>query len=196
MALSEARRERLEEKEEGASNTLVLMSYPWPQELDFFVSEARGFVSMCERSHSDEPPTDFRNECLRRLSALYYGAINMPEVPFLEAPASPSRDVQKRLTENLMALPFQYYAEPLEPANLDKNGDMAVGDLFDDFIDIHHDLSDGLWLWDQGHWEAAVWHWRLLHWHWSNHIISALHALHLFGVPDSIGAVNGQGTTS
>ena len=91
-----------------------------------------------------------------------------------------------------MALPFQYYTEPLEPANLEKEGNVAMGDLFDDFLDIHRDLIDGLWLLDQGHWEAAVFHWRQLHWHWSNHVIGALHALHLFEAENSMGKIQGQ----
>jgi len=86
-------------------------------------------------------------------------------------------------------VPFQCYYKPLEPANLDKSGNVAMGDLFDDFIDIHADLSPGLWLLDNGYWEAAVWHWRLLYWHWSNHVIGALHALHLYSTSDTIGQI-------
>ena len=168
------------------------MSETRPREIDLFVIEARAFVSLCEKSHRGEPQSDFRDDCLRRLAGLYHTALNLPEVTFREAPDPPSKDEQEQLTENLMALPFQYYVVPLEPANLDKDGDIAMGDLFDDFIDIHGDLSDGLWLFDQGHWEAAVWHWRLLHWHWSNHVIGALHALHLFDGSDAIGSIIGQ----
>ena len=62
-----------------------------------------------------------------------------------------------------------------------------MGDLFDDFADIHGDLSAGLWLLDNGHWEAAVWHWRLLYWRWSNHLVGALHALHLYHTSQDVG---------
>jgi hypothetical protein len=168
------------------------MSYSRPKEVDLFVKEARAFVSLCETSHDGESSDDFRNACLQRLAGLYQAALNIPDVPFREAPDPPPTDDQKRLIENLMALPFQYYTEALEPANLDKNGTVATGDLFDDFIDIHRDLSDGLWLFDQGHWEAAVFHWRLLRWHWSNHVIGALHALHLFEAGNATGRIHGQ----
>ena len=153
------------------------MSDSRPKEVNLFVEEARAFVALCETPHDGESADDFRNECLRRLAGLYHAALKIPDVPFRAAPDPPATDDQQRVTENLMALPFQYYTEALEPANLDKNGSVAMGDLFDDFIDIHRDLSDGLWLFDQGHWEAAVFHWRQLHWHWSNHVIGALHAL-------------------
>lgn len=164
-----------------------------PEEVDLFIKEARAFVSLCETSHDQESSDDFRNECIRRLSGLYHAALNIPhDVPFREAPDPPRTDNQKRLTENLMALPFQYYTEALEPANLEKEGNFGIGDLFDDFIDIHRDLSDGMWLVDQGHWEAAVFHWRLLHWHWSEHLINALHALHLFESENAMGKILGQ----
>ncbi|HMJ08178.1 MAG TPA: DUF5063 domain-containing protein [Pyrinomonadaceae bacterium] len=168
------------------------MSNSCPKEVDQFVVEARAFVSLCETSHDGESSDDFRNECLHRLAGVYHAALNIPDVPFREAPDPPPADDQKRLTENLMALPFQYYTEVLEPANLEKFGNVATGDLFDDFIDIHRDLSDGLWLIDHGHWEAAVFHWRQLHWHWSNHVIGALHALHLFEAENAIGRIQGQ----
>jgi len=138
------------------------MSGPWPQEVDSFVSAARVFVSFCERSHEGEKVEEVRMECLRLLAAIYDAGLHIPEVPFHDAPEPPSRSDQGRLTEKLSVLPFQYYTEAMEPANLDKNGNVAIGDLFDDFIDIHGDLSAGLWLLDQGHWEAAIWHWRLL----------------------------------
>ena len=168
------------------------MTTAYPKELDGFVEAARAFVSFCERSHEDQPPIEFQKECLRQLTNVYSNALQIPQAPFRDAPDPPERTDQKWLTKNLVPLPFQYYTEAIEPANLDKNGNVAMGDLFDDFLDIHHDLSDGLWLIDQGHWEAAVWHWRLLHWHWSTHVIGALHALHLFIYPDLMGTIIGQ----
>lgn len=164
----------------------------YPEELDPFVNAARAFVAFCERSHDGDAPADFQSECVQRLASIYLTALQIPQAPFREGPEPPERSDQERLTKNLKPLPFQYYTEALEPANLEKNGNVAMGDLFDDFLDIHQDLSDGLWLIDQGHWESAVWHWRQLHWHWSNHVIGALHALHLFMYPDLMGTIIGQ----
>jgi hypothetical protein len=84
-------------------------------------------------------------------------------------------------------LPFQIYYKCLEPANLDRQGDVVVGDIFDDFLDIYLDISAGLWLIDYGHWEAAIWHWRLLYWHWSDHVVGALNALHLYRTSQGAG---------
>jgi hypothetical protein len=54
----------------------------------------------------------------------------------------------------------------------------CIGDLQDDLLDIHADLTRGLWLSDKGHWHAALWEWRM-HFdaHWGRHAAAALHAL-------------------
>ena len=158
------------------------MSDSLRQEIDRFVAAARSFVDWCETSHARDNREAFRLESIRRLSRLYTAALDLPEVPFREAPDIPSASEEKRqaLEANLAPLPFQIYWEALEPANLEKDGNVACGDLFDDFLDIHADIGGGLWLYDQGHPEAAVCHWRVLYFHWSEHIIGALHALHLY----------------
>lgn len=100
-----------------------------PKEVALFVAEARAFVSLCKQQHDGESESTFEMS-VRRLAGLYYAALALPVAPFQDAPDPLRADSdQKRLTENLALLPFQFYAEPLEPANLDKNGDLAIGDL-------------------------------------------------------------------
>lgn len=159
-----------------------------PEEINNFLNSAHQFVDFCEQQHQMEP-NQIVSIAILRLSELYVAAIKLPEVPFRDAPDPPDNDesFRSRLLNNLQVLPFQIYYECLEPTNLDQQGDVAAGDLFDDFLDIYHDISSGLWLVDNGHWEAAVWQWRLLYWHWSNHIIGALRALHLNRISEDAG---------
>jgi hypothetical protein len=85
-----------------------------------------------------------------------------------------------------MGLPLQYYWEIFAPSDLKGDKEPVCGDLFDDFLDIYADLTDGLWLYDRQHFEMAVFTWRLMFGvHWGRHAVSAMHALHSYEPEDA-----------
>jgi hypothetical protein len=158
-----------------------------PLEVDAFAKGARAFLAWCDRSHEGKAPGPFRHEALVTLSAIYNGALSLPGVEAMDAPEPPSMTSEKRsaISSNLLSLPFQYYWEVFTPSELDGDKEPVCGDLFDDFQDIYGDLACGLWLYDRGHVETAVFTWNLMfEVHWGRHAVSAMHALHSFD-PDA-----------
>jgi hypothetical protein len=153
-----------------------------PPAVDEFALRARAFVSWCDTSHADKPSELMQLEALRELAVVYAAGLALPDVEPQDAPDPPPMTSEKRQTisANLLSLPTQYYWEIFTPSNLDDK-EPVCGDLFDDFQDIYSDLAGGLWLYDHGHVEAAVFSWRLmLGAHWGRHAVSAMHALHSY----------------
>jgi hypothetical protein len=70
------------------------------------------------------------------------------------------------------------YREVFDPYSEKEEGEV-VGDLIDDFQDIHRDLSSGLTLWREGKTADAAWEWRFsFETHWGEHATSAIRALY------------------
>jgi hypothetical protein len=156
-----------------------------PKEIDVFVAHACEFTTWCESDHTGKTSDQMRRQLLKQLSRLYAAALDLPGVDFKEAPDPPSQDqaVRQRLAANLKSLPFQYYWEVFTPTD-ERDNEPVTGDLFDDLLDIYGDIAGGLWLYQRGHIEAAVFEWSFRFGvHWGRHVVSALHALHSFG-PD------------
>jgi hypothetical protein len=154
-----------------------------PPEVDEFAERARAFVVWCEGTHDSKSARVFQLESLRQLSSLYTCALSLPGVDYRPAPDPPYLSNEKRntLTQNLRPLPFQYYWEVFTPSDMDGDHKPVCGDLFDDFLDIYGDLSTGLWLFDHGHVETAVFSWsQMFGAHWGRHLVSAMHALHSY----------------
>jgi len=151
--------------------------------VDQFVRLARQFVVWCNTDHVGKNPSEFKVEALQKLAAVYDAGLHLPNVLFTPAPDAPRVTATERqiVARNLLALPFQYYWNICEPAIPDKDNEAGCGDLFDDFQDIYADISSGLWLFDSGHTDAAVYSWReMFRAHWGRHAVSAMHALHSF----------------
>jgi hypothetical protein len=154
----------------------------YPKEIEVFAAHAREFMAWCESDHGGKTSEQLQRESLKQLSRLYAVALDLPGVDFKEAPDPPSQDqaVRQRLAANLKALPFQYYWEVFTPTD-ERDHESVTGDLFDDFLDIYGDIAGGLWLYERGHVEAAVFEWSFdFGMHWGRHVVSALHALHSF----------------
>jgi hypothetical protein len=154
-----------------------------PVEVDEFAARARVFMQWCESSHVGKGPEQMQREALQQLSETYAAALRLPGVDFVPSPDPPSqREAQRsKLAENLRPLPFQYYWEIFTPTDLEEDQEPVCGDLFDDFLDIHGDLSTGMWLYERKHFEAAVFSWvQMFGIHWGRHAVSAMHALHSF----------------
>lgn len=154
-----------------------------PVEITRFAARARQFVDWCQTDRDGTDPKAFKLEALRRLASIYSAGLYLPHVEFKPAPDAPATtDIQRQVVaQNLMALPFQYYWEVLDPSALDGEKEPGCGDLFDDFQDIYADLSSALWLFDRGHVEAAAYSWRQMFMaHWGSHVVSAMRALHSF----------------
>jgi hypothetical protein len=117
-----------------------------PVEIDQFAALARAFLTWCDSSHEVKPAQLFHHQALQQLSGVYAAALALPGVDGREAPDPPRIAPEKRsaLIKNFAVLPFQYYWEIFTPSDLDGDKEPVCGDLFDDFIDIYADLSDGL----------------------------------------------------
>lgn len=157
-------------------------------DVDRFVLAARNYVSWCESPHIDDDPDEFRLATLARLAELYAAAQYLPDAVSDDGPDVPEecaglRDV---LMANIAPMPFQMYWDTLDPTNLYEEANIGCGDIFDDLLDVHSDISDGLWLLDQGFPNDAIWHWRLLYFHWGEHVVSVMRALHLYEPAEEI----------
>lgn len=136
----------------------------------------------CDTSHASKSASRMQLEALRELASIYSAGLALPEVDPPDAPDPPSMTSEKRqaISATLSSLPIQYYWEVFTPSDMDDK-ELVCGDLFDDFQDIYSELARGLWLYDHGHVEAAVFSWRfMLSAHWGRHAVSAMHALHSF----------------
>ena len=153
-----------------------------PKEIDEFSSQAREFISWCQSIHVGKTPEQMQRQALTQLSRVYAAGFNLPGVDFVLAPDPPrqTQNERQQLAASLKQLPFQYYWEVFNPT--DEDNKMPVcGDLFDDFLDICGDLSADLWLYDNKHYETAVFIWnQMFGIHWGRHAVSAIHALHAF----------------
>lgn len=150
---------------------------------DQFARLARQFVVWCQTDHMGKLPAAFKVEALQQLARIYNAGLYLPDVSFTTAPDEPrTTETQRRqVAQNLLALPFQYYWSIWEPALIDRDSETGCGDLFDDFQDIYADVSSGLWLFDSGYPDAAIYSWReMFRLHWGKHAVSAMHALHSF----------------
>lgn len=155
--------------------------------VDVFAVRARAFVAWCNSDHAGKNAAQIQRESLAQLSRLYAAALDLPDVDFVPAPDPPehSQQARERLAANLRPLPFQYYWEVFTPTD-HADQTPACGDLFDDFLDIVGDLSDGLWLYDAEHHAAAAFAWaQMFDAHWGRHAVSAMRALHTFDPLDS-----------
>lgn len=102
---------------------------------------------------------------------------------------SDCRMERARLCETLAArLPFQCYWAAIRPLAIYDSGEVGVGDILDDLLDILGDLEDGMELLEKGEVSDALMHWTLLfRVHWGTHATEALVALQAFlSDPESV----------
>jgi len=144
-----------------------------------FAEKAREFCEWCEASAEPNDASEEVSRTVRRLiAALYLTAFDLPHVEFGNAPEGYrlSPEERKGIWPKLKTLPLSYYRVFFNPSNLTE--EPVIGDLTDDIEDIYADLKEGLWLFEQGHPQAAVWQWRFsFESHWAHHETDALHAL-------------------
>jgi len=152
-----------------------------------FAEKAHAFCAWCETSEELAESSGEASRSIRKLvAALYLAALDLPEVEVDEAPEGYrlSMEERKRIWPKLKVLPFSYYQVFFTPSNL--TDQPVVGDLTDDLEDIYADLKEGLWLFERGHHQAAVWQWRFsFESHWAHHATDAIHALQAHGLPDA-----------
>ncbi|MBH9578322.1 DUF5063 domain-containing protein [Inhella proteolytica] len=147
--------------------------------IDQFAVSASSFCRWCEAAPSEQADRELRSREVRRLLArLIADALALPETNPGNSPDSvrATDDELKALTPRLADLPVDKYGVYFWPADL--QSDPVVASLIDDLQEIYRDLRDGLWLYEQGHIDAAAWQWLLLfEIHWGHHASNALHAL-------------------
>lgn len=150
-----------------------------PHAIDQFAHSALSFCRWCETPPNDRGDKELRSREMRRLLArLIADALNLPETNHGDSPDAvrASDDELKALVPRLAELPVDEYGVYFWPADL--QSEPVVASLIDDLQDIYRDLKDGLWLYEQGHVDAAAWQWLLLFdSHWGHHASNALHAL-------------------
>ena len=137
-----------------------------------FVDAARAFVEFVDTAHA-RAEAERPALALRRLTALYGAALDLPDVApgDFEAPEKPTVPPEwPGFGER------DFYFEVFDPY-VDEPA--VTGSLSDDCLDIFRDLRQGLSLLEAGRVEAAVWTWRFaFHSHWGDHASDALRALH------------------
>jgi hypothetical protein len=142
-----------------------------------FAESAVAFCAWCEAPPAG--PSDTASLEVRLLLArLYLSALSLPGVEWPDSPDGerPSDEQRKSIWPKLATLPISLYNVFFTPSQLTDTP--CVGDLTDDLQDIYCDLKQGLWLFDQGHHQAAVWQWHFsFETHWAHHATDALHAL-------------------
>jgi hypothetical protein len=116
---------------------------------------------------------------------LYAAGLRLPNpeaVLDLSPIATPARATlsQHSLLKSLGSrIPFQYYQTVVNPFDLLKDPTNGIGDIIDDLVDIHGDVSDGLALLDAGHEPHALFSWaESFRIHWGTHAAWAIGALH------------------
>jgi hypothetical protein len=135
---------------------------------------------------AEAPPADSTAEAmqaLRMLSTVYHHALGLPGADLEDLPEheilQKGEDTMAIYTR-FKALPFQYYSEIFDPAELPAQ-EFVTGDLADDLMDTYIDLKQGLLYYDAGHPAQAVFHWRFMFGvHWGRHATSAMRALHCY----------------
>jgi len=148
-------------------------------ELDRFIAASRVFCDWCASKPLSEP--DEARKALAHLTQIYLLALDLKhpkEMDYeIEGKASDGAGWQQ-VYQRAAALPFQYYGSIFDPQSVPPE-DPVIGDLADDIADIHRDLSEGLSLYDQGHYPEAEWSlWFSFQSHWGRHATGAIRALH------------------
>lgn len=119
---------------------------------------------------------------LRLLSRLYYQALLLPagECGADLAGQRISDEEWMRKHRRFASMPFQYYRDYFQPADLNDESP-AMGDVADDLADIYRDVADALSLYDAGHIAEALWEFRQSFMtHWGRHAVGAINAIHRY----------------
>lgn len=143
-----------------------------------FADLAREYCTWAETAPPASPAQEAAT-ARRLLSRLYACVLDLPvvEAGALDAPGV-SLEAWKSVFKRFGALPVNYYSECFNPTAVPPEAP-CVGDVADDLADIWRDLKGGLWLFDQGHVDAAVYEWNeSFEIHWGRHAASALFVLH------------------
>ena len=94
----------------------------------------------------------------------------------------------------LPALPFQYYKIFLSAYDIDESEE-GMGDLYDDIIDVYHDLKVSIIYWEMGCKFTAVLYLTDTFSHWGEHIVWYLFAAHSYSndFPEQFLKFQGEG---
>ena len=109
----------------------------------------------------------------RMLMELYICGLQLPEV----TPDSIDDKVKNPIeTADIRIFTKSIYWETFDPF---KEEESAACDFFDDLQDIRSDLLKGIYEYEAGNKNNAVFDWRFgLDNHWGNHVVSLIRALH------------------
>ncbi len=151
------------------------------QTAELFAEKVRTLLRVA--GAADAVPADDRlRATLALLAELYALGLQLPETAPGEETLRP-RGLYPPLHFNLGG-PRAYFRH----ANPDQRGTEEVGDLGEDFEDLHGELTRGLALFESGTdagRRMAQAHWRRTLPHWGHHAVEAIRALHyrLLGLP-------------
>jgi len=137
----------------------------------------------CEWAETNDNTTkDEQYRATQFVAKLYLAGLELPmteAITDLDAPTL-SREEYWKIHKRFGTLPFQYYWEVFNP-NTEIAEEPVAGDLCEDFTDIYRDLKEGLFYWEKGQQQDAVFCWKFAFGvHWGRHATSALRALHCF----------------
>ncbi len=142
-----------------------------------FAQVASDYCSWC-RSTPGEEEAEARTALLL-LSRLQAGVLELEDpgrIEGIEGGACSQEDWEAVMRRS--SIPIGHYWTFTDPSDLEVS-DPVCGILADDIADIYRDLSEGLWLYDRGHFDDAQFHFMSLYWgHWGRHVSDAIRVLH------------------
>ena len=136
-----------------------------------FIEMAKGYCYFVEKELTTWEDCDLE-ELLKRLSVLYLGALQFPNVN------SESETIYRAKIKvpNINFGEKDSYQKVYDPYT---NDSLVEGSLSDDILDIYKDVKEGLVLYEKGEELEALWQLKFsFHSHWMTHALDAMKTIH------------------
>jgi hypothetical protein len=150
------------------------------QSVESFVLAVKRYMAWAEQA-----PVEGLNEAMLALDhvvELYHWGIRLATSGCGENVEIPDVGDDKwgQIRNRFSCLPFRNYSVIINAMTVPPE-EPAVGDIADDLADVYRDLAVGLFLYNAGHKEEAIWQWHFdFHNHWKEHAAWAIFALNSY----------------
>lgn len=139
-------------------------------------------VAYCAWAEGNSTPDNEHYRATQFVAKLYLAGLELPVTEAVSNLDAPSLSIEeyKEIHKRFGVLPFQYYWEVFNP-QAEPPEEPVAGDICEDLADIYRDLKEGLFYWEKGQKQDAVFCWKFAFGvHWGRHATGALRALHCF----------------
>ncbi|MGD6818243.1 DUF5063 domain-containing protein [Metabacillus sp. 84] len=141
---------------------------------EFFHSASRFCRTAEQYGSNQEEERAKMKDLLSVLIDLYAKALSLPETEIAE-----HANKEGELDYEIPSIDFQLggeYWEVFDPYERDEPVQVA---LSDDILDIYKDVKSGIFLYEKGFHQAALWNWKFMfEIHWGMHASDAIRAMH------------------